>query len=103
MKKVYSLVPIQDFSKKWNDEMLFTKYKLTKNEILFIKTNSDGKSLAEYLQNTVPLIIKDLPIAKLMSYQLDDGWNTVSFARPMKNILCLVYGMHIFILLMKLT
>ena len=37
MKKVYSLVPIQDFSKKWNDEMLFTKYKLTKNEILFIK------------------------------------------------------------------
>jgi site-specific DNA-methyltransferase (adenine-specific) len=37
MKKVYSLVPLQDFSKKWNDEMLFTKYKLTKNEILFIK------------------------------------------------------------------
>jgi len=66
-----------------------------KDEILFIKTNSDGKSLAEYLQNTVPLIIKDLPIAKLMSYQLDDGWNTVSFARPVKNILCLHGNSHI--------
>lgn len=36
MKKVYSFVPVQDFSEPWNDEKLFKKYKLTKDEIAFI-------------------------------------------------------------------
>ena len=36
--KVYSFVPLQDFSKSWNDEELFTKYGLTGEEICFIKT-----------------------------------------------------------------
>ena len=34
--KVYSFVPIQDFSKPWTDEELFEKYGLTDKEILFI-------------------------------------------------------------------
>jgi len=34
---VYSLVPIQDFSKPWSDEQLYKKYKLTKAEIEFIE------------------------------------------------------------------
>jgi len=37
MKKVYSLVPIQDFSKTWTDEELYKKYNLTKKEIDFIE------------------------------------------------------------------
>lgn len=36
LKKVYQLVPQQDFSKPWTDEELYSKYKLTKEEIAFI-------------------------------------------------------------------
>lgn len=36
--KVYSLVPMQDFNESWNDEKLYAKYKLTKEEIGFIKS-----------------------------------------------------------------
>ncbi|MBU1167538.1 Eco57I restriction-modification methylase domain-containing protein [Patescibacteria group bacterium] len=35
-KRVYSFVPIQDFSKSWTDEDLYKRYKLTKDEIEFI-------------------------------------------------------------------
>lgn len=37
MKRVYSFVPIQDFTKPWTDEELYAKYKLTPAEIAFIE------------------------------------------------------------------
>lgn len=37
-KKVYSFVPIQDFSIEWNDQMLYDKYGLVKDEIDFIES-----------------------------------------------------------------
>ena len=37
-QKVYSLVPLQDFSKPWTDEELYKKYDLTKDEIAFIES-----------------------------------------------------------------
>ena len=37
-KKVYSFVPIQDFSKPWSDAELYKKYKLNKEEIEFIES-----------------------------------------------------------------
>jgi len=37
-KKVYSFVPVQDFSELWTDEKLYKKYKLTKEEIEFIES-----------------------------------------------------------------
>jgi site-specific DNA-methyltransferase (adenine-specific) len=36
--KVYSLVPLQDFSHPWTDEMLYEKYGLTEDEIAFIES-----------------------------------------------------------------
>ena len=36
MKKVYNFVPLQDFNESWNDEKLYEKYNLTKEEIAFI-------------------------------------------------------------------
>ena len=36
MRNVYSLVPLQDFSHPWTDEMLYKKYALTQEEINFI-------------------------------------------------------------------
>ena len=36
--KVYGFVPIQDFSKSWNNEELYAKYNLTEEEIAFIES-----------------------------------------------------------------
>jgi len=38
MKKVYSFVPMQDFTQEWTDEKLYKKYGLTKEEIAFIES-----------------------------------------------------------------
>lgn len=38
LKKVYQLVPQQDFSKAWTDEELYAKYGLTEEEIAFIES-----------------------------------------------------------------
>ena len=38
MKRVYTFVPMQDFSKSWTDGELYAKYKLTQEEIQFIET-----------------------------------------------------------------
>lgn len=35
-RKVYSLIPMQDFSHSWTDQMLYEKYKFTKEEINYI-------------------------------------------------------------------
>ena len=37
-RSVYQYVPIQDFSKPWNDEELYEKYGLTEEEIGFIES-----------------------------------------------------------------
>lgn len=37
-RNVYSFVPMQDFSESWNDEKLYKKYKLTKEEIDYIES-----------------------------------------------------------------
>jgi site-specific DNA-methyltransferase (adenine-specific) len=37
-KGVYSFVPVQDFSETWNDEKLYKKYGLTRDEIAFIES-----------------------------------------------------------------
>ena len=36
--KVYSFIPLQDFSKPWTDKELYKKYNLTKDEISFIES-----------------------------------------------------------------
>ena len=36
-KRVYELVPMQDFSKSWTDTELYAKYGLTAEEIAFIE------------------------------------------------------------------
>lgn len=38
MQRVYSFIPMQDFSKPWTDEELYAKYGLTDEEIAFIES-----------------------------------------------------------------
>ena len=37
-KGMFGFVPIQDFSRAWTDEELFSKYKLTSDEVAFIQS-----------------------------------------------------------------
>ena len=37
-KTVFSLIPLQDFSKPWTDEELYKKYGLSEDEIQFIES-----------------------------------------------------------------
>lgn len=35
---MFGFVPVQDFSRAWTDEELFSKYKLTSDEVAFIQS-----------------------------------------------------------------
>ena len=53
-----------------------------KAETLFINSTVAGATLAQGLQKALEESIAKLPIQKLMSYQLADGWSSVQFVRP---------------------
>lgn len=58
---------------------------------IYLEKSFDGKSLYVELPQIINNSLAHLPIKKLMSYQLNDGWTTVNFVRPIKNILA-VFG-----------
>ena len=60
-----------------------------KDEILYVKIQNEGQTLESFMCQELTIILKEMPIEKTMSYQLDDGWQTVSFARPAINFICL--------------
>ncbi len=60
-----------------------------KAETLFIDTVAAGAQLADGLQSALHEAIAKLPIPKVMSYQLDDGWTTVKFVRPAHGLVAL--------------
>ena len=45
--KVYALIPIQNYSEKWDDEKLYAKYGLTQEEITFIESMVRPMELAD--------------------------------------------------------
>lgn len=53
-----------------------------KTETLFLDSVVKGATLAEGLQAALDETLQKLPIARMMTYQLADGWNTVNFVRP---------------------
>ncbi len=53
-----------------------------KADILFYDSLAKGATLAEGLQKAVEAALASLPIPKVMSYQLQDGWSSVNFVRP---------------------
>jgi len=53
-----------------------------KAEILFYDSQAKGATLAEGLQKAIEAALAALPIPKVMSYQLADGWSSVHFVRP---------------------
>ena len=65
----------------------------TKNEegqkILYLPKNIAGVKLEKILSEVINNCINQLPIKKMMTFQLDDGWTSVNFVRPIKNLLIL--------------
>jgi len=57
--------------------------------ILYIEKNIVGINLEDILSKIINNCINQLPIKKMMSYQLEDGWTSVNFVRPIKNLLVL--------------
>lgn len=53
-----------------------------KAEALFYDSTAKGTTLAAGLQKAVDESIAKLPIPKVMTYQLADGWSDVKFVRP---------------------
>lgn len=60
-----------------------------KNEVLFYDSLEPGALLHDGLQQALDTAISRLPIPKVMSYQLSDGWTTVHFVRPVHSIAAL--------------
>ena len=53
-----------------------------KAEALFFDSIAAGASLRDGLQKALEDALAGLPIPKVMTYQLRDGWSTVNFVRP---------------------
>jgi glycyl-tRNA synthetase beta chain len=60
-----------------------------KNEALFLDITQQGAALKEGLQKAVEEAIQKLPIPKVMTYQLADGWSSVNFVRPAHGLVAL--------------
>ncbi len=60
-----------------------------KAEALFYDSNVKGATLVEGLQKALLEAITKLPIPKVMTYQLADGWSDVKFVRPAHGLVAL--------------
>lgn len=60
-----------------------------KAEALFFDTVVKGAGLTEGLQKALEEALAKLPIPKVMSYQLADGWTSVNFVRPAHGLVAL--------------
>src|SRR5574343_685364 len=60
-----------------------------KADILFYDSLAKGATLADGLQKALEAALAALPIPKVMSYQLQDGWTSVNFVRPAHGLVAL--------------
>jgi glycyl-tRNA synthetase beta chain len=60
-----------------------------KAEALFLDLTLPGATLAEGLQKALDDALAKLPIPKVMTYQLADGWSSVNFVRPAHGLVAL--------------
>lgn len=60
-----------------------------KTDVLFLDATQAGASLQEGLQKALDEALAKLPIPKVMTYQLADGWDSVNFVRPAHGLVAL--------------
>ena len=66
-----------------------TKQPDGKNDALFLDVTQKGVAVKEGLQIALNEAIAKLPIPKIMTYQLADGWQSVNFVRPVHGLVAL--------------
>jgi glycyl-tRNA synthetase beta chain len=62
---------------------------LGKAELLVHDSQQTGATLADGLQHALKESLANLPIPKVMTYQLADGWDSVQFVRPAHKLVAL--------------
>jgi glycyl-tRNA synthetase beta chain len=60
-----------------------------KADVLFLDATQAGATLQEGLQHALDEALAKLPIPKVMTYQLRDGWDSVNFVRPAHGLVAL--------------
>jgi len=60
-----------------------------KADVLLFDVMQTGASLKEGLQKALEEALAKLPIPKVMTYQINDGWETVNFVRPAHGLVAL--------------
>ena len=60
-----------------------------KADVLFFDAMQTGVNLPEGLQKALDEALAKLPIPKVMTYQLADGWSSVNFVRPAHGLLAM--------------
>jgi glycyl-tRNA synthetase beta chain len=60
-----------------------------KAEAVFLRTMAKGASLQVGLEFAIEEALRALPIPKVMTYQLSDGWTSVNFVRPAHKLVAL--------------
>jgi len=60
-----------------------------KAETLFLDVVVTGAKLVDGLQKALDEALAKLPIPKVMTYQLEDGWSSVNFVRPAHGLVAL--------------
>ncbi len=60
-----------------------------KADILFLDATQAGATLQDGLQKALDETLAKLPIPKVMTYQINDGWESVNFVRPAHGLVAL--------------
>jgi len=60
-----------------------------KADVLFFDAMQTGATLQEGLQKALDEALAKLPIPKVMTYQINDGWESVNFVRPAHGLVAL--------------
>jgi glycyl-tRNA synthetase beta chain len=60
-----------------------------KADAIFLRSMAKGTSLQVGLEASIEDAMAKLPIPKVMTYQLADGWSTVNFVRPVHGLVAL--------------
>ena len=74
-----------------------------KAESLVYDSKQAGATLAEGLQKALEDTLAKLPIPKVMTYQLADGWSSVQFVRPVHRLVALHGGEIVPVSLLGMT
>lgn len=61
-----------------------------KADILFLDVNQEGVAIESALPTALSKAMFDLPIPKVMTYQIADGWTTTHFVRPIHGLVALL-------------